>query len=47
MGREKWWTLMHLKREDNAIKAYLYTLLSDILRYVSRERVSSIGIKKR
>ena len=34
MGREKWWTLMHLKREDNAIKA-IYTLLSDILRYVS------------
>ena len=27
MGREKRWTLMHLKREDNAIKA-IYTLLS-------------------
>ena len=26
MGREKWWTLIPLKREDNAIKAYLYII---------------------
>ena len=46
MGREKWWTLMHLKREDNAIKAkYLYIIIG-YLKDMLVERESQLNWHK-